>query len=356
MTKLRIHPTTIDLSVLPVYRVLPLITRLRDTEISFFEEIKSLENFQYASKNLYQPILQFILKNGISTNIIITGQFLDWSRKRQPKNLTLLKKVLHNNQAHLILDAYHGNSLTALYNSDWWIESLRQTQQLVQTHLGINPNSVHLPQLYRSLDIERLVWELGLDVFIIRQKGRKSASLEHTLSELRTIDRQVPPWIVPEKDHVCQIRFIPDTTYFDVNESQFEPDIHLAAKTLSMAIGFADSQFVLKNQSGKLKEGRKFRIGEKPNITMYNPLQKAVIRLWEYCSFTLMSHYNYNPGEPSRKLFEAFSMLQNTDYLNYLEKSNYFNGKQLNFSSPYEAFVNMQSTIKQIEVILKNQL
>ena len=88
---------------------------------------------------------------------------------------------------------------------------------------------------------------------------------------------------------------------------------------------------------------------------MYNHIQRATIRLWKHGSMVLASTHSIDL-ELHGHLHSALAKLQNTSFLNYLEKKYYVGQKIDNFSSPYEAFVNMQSAIKEIEILIRNKV
>lgn len=350
------HPVTLQFSVLPYYEINPFLSVLKDPDRSIFDQKKSAKNFKRMLRELYQPLLEFMDQMEVGANTIISGDFITQVAEQNPKVLKLMRKLADKGLLIPIANAYYSNSLTSLYNSQWWAESIHRSQLTIEKHLGSSVRCVYVPQLFRGLELERVAWQpTGITHFLSRQKDSKSSKLKIALSELRRFNGSVVPWIEADKDETCHFIFVPDNQFFEVNQMTFEKDWQQASQALSMAIGLAYAKFHLKKPKAVQKPGTT-RISERYSLVLYNSLERAVIRMWEYGSMLIATEHGSNPDKQSEILFQQFAALQNTEFLAYLRKSLYQNGTVDNFNSPHEAFVNMQTAIKQLEISLKNRI
>jgi Glycosyl hydrolase family 57 len=354
---MKIRPVTLYFSQLSWYHLNPLLEVARDPHAPMLDIPKSGVLFKQMCQEVYIPVLDSLQNNGVEANIVLTGEFLATANLVCPELIEKLKQLIENDEVSLVADAYYGNSLTSLYNSAWWASSVKRTVDATGQILSVSPAAVYIPQLYRGLELERITQNSGISEFFCRVKGTKPLELEIKLSSLRRFGGRKPGWIDVDMDLKCSFHFIADDQFFSINEAYFEKDLDKSGKTISLEIPYTHAKLELKPKKTKTERPQKpSRLSEKYSLTLYSPLQRAVIRLWEYGAMLVWTEFNQNPGRVSNQLLDTVAALQNSEFLYYLSKKSYRAGQELNFSSPYEAFVNMQAAIKQVEILLKNKI
>jgi hypothetical protein len=356
MIDFSLYPITLQLSNLKKFEVKSLINVLPSPNQRFFDEEATLEFFLDNCKSVYEPILDFVEANELFINLVITGDFVDLLDQYRPDLLARLNVLLSKNQIILIADSFYGESLSSMYNFQWWQESIQLTiDKIKEKFADYQTQIVFLPQLYRRLPLEQIVWDLGITRFLLRQKGNKGVRFETTLSDLRRFDNHSVEWINDQNDRTLTMYYYPDTYFFQANYNLFYMDKLQAAKAFSMAFGFKAVTYDPK-KSKLFKSKPLPRISEHYSIAYYDNLQKAVIRLWGYGSAQIMSEYGHQNLPFIKDLFNQFAILQNKDFLFYLNPKIYSHKASLNFTSPYEAFAFMQASISQIDILLRNKI
>lgn len=352
----KMHAATIMLNELPVYEAVSFLDILAKPSSSFFDKPKSNLLFKKLAKEVYYPTLNLLLTQNIGTNIIISGYFLQQAAEHYPKLLLVLRKLLAKDLVYIVANAYFGEDLSMVYNTNWWSHSLQKTCDKVKELLNYEVEGIFLSQMYRNLELERFVHKKRITKFILRQKGKKYSSFYMNLSELRRFNGQTVSWINNENDVKCHFNFIPDTDFFNINGNIFQPNLEQAAKTFAFAVAFTASEFKIRKNTKKIRSFTSLpRINEKPSLTLLSSLEKATLRLWDYGLTRLLNLYNDSLKDEWPILLQNFVRLQNTDFFAYLNKSNYLLKDVENFSSPYEAFVSMQAKVKQVEMLLQKK-
>lgn len=350
----RLYPVTINFSVLNWYEVRPLLKVVKDPSSKFFNEEKSIEMFKKSAREVFLPLLEFIDQHKINATVILPAEFVEKAFAYNKNLFDLLKKLVLEDQIKIVATAYYSNSLTALYHSHWWAESVIKSVEKLEELLECKILVVYLPQLFRNLEIERLSHKF--DTFLIRTKEGGFSHFNLQNSELRKFKGQTISWINEENNVNCHYYLVPNNLFFDINSVFLDKLVDLSLKAMAMKIGLASAKNYIGNSQSAKTLSQIPRIQEKYSLVLYNPLERAIIRLWEYASILISSQYSNKPDSFSENLFYQFAKLQNADFLVYLRKSIYLKGNIENFTSPYEAFINMQTTVKQIEILLKNRL
>jgi hypothetical protein len=406
--EIKFLPVAVYLSDLKYYSVNSILEVLKNPLRNFFDEEKTVEYFNRFSEELYLPILEFLLEYQIQANIILTGSFLNQAKILYPKIIQVLKRLHQSGNIQLVVDNYYGAGLTCFYNPLVWAEGVLKSCQMVKEVFEVNPNSVYLPQLYRNLELERLT-EHGLTNFLLRNFESKAHHFEMWLSDLRRYEGYSVAWIKPKNDVKCTFSIISENLFFETNWNIFQPNLKEASKAFSMAAGLASIDFQINLKKGKGKPLPSIpRINERYSVAKFNNLQQSVIRLWEYASILVGSQMQGNFGfgvgfkglengtakifekvvenklpilgkldggelnqgqkiedngykvKFSKNTLEDFFALQSTEFLIYLNSSPYYNlqgvKNSLNFTSPHEAFVCMQTAVKQIEILIRNRV
>ena len=355
----QLKPITLKLSTHKVYEVASLIERITDTDTPFVNIRKTNENFQEMAEVIYAPLFEFIKLHRLEVNFIFTGDYVEKLAKYSPKTLHILQTLVREGLATLVLDAYHGNSLSALYNMSWWARSIKRTQTSLQETLGFEAEFVYLPQLFRQLELERVTGELGVQKFLLQSKGKKVDFYQTKLSELRRFDGQNAKWLEGDADVECEFYFVPDRFFMLPNKLYFEKEKSAAVQAFCMNTGLQYNRFFLRPRA-TMKPDSTPRISEKFSLGLYSQLQRSVIRLWDYASFIIASEEHVENQEYTRikTISRNFAALQDPFFLEYLEPKFYHVShlELTNFTSPYEAYVSMQACVKHLEILLQNKI
>jgi len=345
--------TTISLSVLPVFVKHNFLSVLENPTDSFVLEAETLKKFKQLAVDLYIPTLQFLLDNHINANLVITGYFLQSSQANAPQIIKIIKELIELKLVKIVANSFAGESLSVLYNSSWWFESVIKTVEISKEILGIDLKTVYLEQIYRNLELENLIGKTSIQTFILRQSSKKHLSFHLKLSDFRRFNKEEVFWINEENNKDCKFYFVPNDYFFDLNGNVFQPDLPQAMRTCRMAIGYHANEYTIKKQTNRARQSHQIpRISDRPTLSGFNVLEKAVMRFWEYGSVLTASSYKHNCNEMTKELFWQFSFLQSRDFCYFLNKKLYMTGDISNFSSPFEALVNFQGIIKSTEILL----
>jgi hypothetical protein len=355
MSFVNINPITIYASQPFVYSLNSLINRIVEKDKQFFDLEKSQQLINSFIDTVLFPTLEFIDKNEIKANIILTGKLVQQIGQNKKVKAKIVS-MYQSGSIKLVVDCYYGESLVSFFNSSLWVSSLKDTINIMKKVLNIQPDIIFIPQLFRTLELEKVTGEIGITHFLTRKKGLKPDTFKLHLSDLRRFDGGGATWIRGEKDVICDFYNISDNLFYDLNLVLLEKEIDEFTKALNMQMGLNHSQFLLKPSSKRDdKKPSSIRIEEKCSFYLYNHVQRAVIRIWQHGNMVLASSDNIDPLLKN-ELGMAMAKLQSTSFLNLLEKKYYVGQKIDNFSSPYEAFVNMQSAIKEIEILIRNKV
>lgn len=349
--------TTISLSVLPVFTKQNFLSVLENPTSNFIIKDETCKKFKQFSLELYIPTLQFLLDNHINANLVITGYFLEMSQKHSPKIIEIIKTLVELKLVKIVANSFAGESLSVLYNSSWWFESIKKTIKSCKEILQIDLKVVYLEQIYKNLELENLVGQTSVQTFILRQASKKHLSFHLKLSDFRRFNKEEVFWINEQNNKDCKFYFVPNDYFFDLNGNLFQPDLPQAMRTCRMAIGYHANEYTIKKQTNRARQSHQIpRINDKPTLSAFNVLEKGIMRFWEYGSVLIASSHKLNPSEITEELFWQFSLLQTRDFCYFLNKKLYFNGNVNNFSSPFEALINFQGIIKSTKILLGKNL
>lgn len=357
MANYPLFATTISLSVLPVFVKRNFLLVLENPNSNFVIRDETVKKFKQFALELYIPTLQFLLDNHINANLVITGHFLEMSQKYCSKIIEIIKELVDLKLIKIVANSFAGESLSVLYNSSWWFESIKKTVKSCKEILGIELKVAYLEQIYKNLELENLIGQTSIQTFLLRQISKKHLSFHLKLSEFRRFNKEEVFWIDEQNNKDCKFYFVPGDYFFDLNGNLFQPDLAQAMRTCRMAIGYHAGEYTIKKQTNRARQSHQIpRINDKPILSGFNVLEKGIMRFWEYGSVLTASSYKHNPNETTEKLFWEFSLLQTRDFCYFLNKKLYLTGNVNNFSSPFEALVNFQGIIKSTEILLGKNL
>jgi hypothetical protein len=344
-------------SKLDRYKIEPLLDILNNPGNDFVDVELSKKIFKQDLEEKFEPIIDFLIQQKVEANLIITGNFIQSASELRPSIIKKIKKLSDSKQITIVANAFYGNSVTSLYNSAWWASSVLNSIKTIQYHLGTSPEMVFIPQLFRELELERITEATEIKSFLCRQKGDRQIEFSLQLSELRRFEGRKASWINSNIDQECNFYFEPDNQFFDINKlSLGKKSLDLIIKSLNMKLGLASTTAILRPKITRLNSTNKVRLNDGYSLALFTPMARAIIRLWAYGSTVILSEHSQNPSPFSQELFYNFAALQNDDFLFYLKPENYTGKEKINFTSPFEAFVNMQSAIKKSEIILRHKI
>ncbi len=358
----RINPVTIRCTLHKSYHLASIIDRISDKDTPFLDDSRIQKTYQQLVQDVYFPLFSFINLFDLKVNLIVSGEFLDYTATNNPRLLALLSELVSKESIILVADAYHGDSLTSIYNSSLWARRLMKTNLSFNKHFEKKAEMIFMPQLYRNLEMEKISSTMENCRFLLRNRGNKIRVNQIKLSQLRKFNGNTVNWINEENDKELQFFYVPDNMFREVNDLIFEKDKLTATRAFGMDIGLKYSKFLLKRtrRAGNEIEDS-MRINEKPSFYLYNQLQRSVLRMWEYAAFLISTELNNSSGDSPdfvKGIAKKFAGFQDPFYLKYLDTKLYLNNDKLvqEFSSPYEAYVNMQACVKNIEILLKNRV
>jgi Glycosyl hydrolase family 57 len=356
-TDSKIKGISLYFSKLDYYKIEPLIDILSHPDSQFIDVEASKLLFKKDLKEKFEPIIDFLIQQKVEANLIITGNFVQSAAELMPSLLKKIRQLIDLNQITLVANAFYGNSLTSLYNIDWWTTTVSNSIKTINYHLQTVPELIFIPQLYRNLELERVIHKTNITSFLCRHKSDRQLEFNIKLSDLRRFEGKKPSWIKLDNDVLCNFYFEPDNQFFDVNQlSLGKASIPLIIKSLNMKVGLASTKAILRPKITRLNTNSRIRINDNYSTALFKPLERAIIRLWGYGSNVILTEHSLKPTPYSQELFYNFAALQNTDYLLHLRPENYSSNKVGNFVSPYEAFVNMQSAVKKAEIVLRKMI
>lgn len=353
MNNNQLYPVTLNFSTLKGYVLHSIVDVAKKPNLPLFDTRLENEFFIKVANEVYLPLLTILDSTDTNATIIITGHFLELCEKHSPKLLKKLKQLVRTKRLHIVANAYYGNSLMSLYHSDWWATSLTKTANLVESLLNTKIHGIHINQLFRTLELER-VTHLSTK-FLIRHNILKYNYFDLPLSDLRKFNNRTVSWINEENDCNCRFFYVPNNLYFDTDDLFFSPNLAAAAKSMALKAGSAGSRLSIRRRTpwAPLPFKQNPRLNEKYSLSLYTPQEKAIIRMWEYGAYVISTVYHNQNDKKTTKLFDTFGKLQDAEYLRFLKKNTYDVPDMVIFSSPFEAFVHMQTMIKHLEISLR---
>ncbi len=349
---------TIYLNNLPWYNPRSILSHLEDPNLSLLDLQKSAECFIDWSAKIYRPLLTFILQNRVLCNLVITGNFLRSSLQLASENLHLLKELIHSQLVDIAVATFYGDDLSCFYHMESWSKNIIRSVQTLREVLQVEPKYIFVSQIFRALEIERVIYPLGINSFLVRQKGSRLLPFTLKMSELRRFNGSPVSWINAQNDVVCNFTIIPDNLFFEPNSLLFVDQLDEQLKKLAMEIGLSATVSQLKHTETKSKKPSaktSLRINEYYSLALYSDLERAVLRLWQHMLVLILSTLHSQPNNQTvLDLYDLYVRLQNKDFLFYLQKANYEFKVEKNFISPYEAFATMQTAFLKLQIWLEN--
>lgn len=321
----------------------------------FFNAKKTEQKFVEFAQTIYLPFLKFTLDQEIKTFLIVTGRFLEMAIRHEPKIIEVIKSLQVKNIIELTVNEYQGSSQSVIYNSEWWSLGVQKTFDLIVKEMQITPTHTFLPQLFRGLELEKIISRTGQHKFLLPRPSKKYFQFDSLLSDFRRFNGKHVNWIEPEEDVKCSFEFIYQGFLFHINGNILQREQSQAIKAFSMAVGFYSSEFEIRKSSSKLREQREFvRFNEKPNRSIFSNLEKSVIRLLDYGLNLIESYPNIFYENPdNHEVLRDFETVHQAEFLFFLDKGMYLEKRNLFFNSPYEAFITVQTIITKLELTVQ---
>lgn len=358
ITNSDIQPITIQISNLLAYKLSSLIHRIVQKDIDFIDKENTAELTRQYLKYIITPLLQTIDDHEISANIVISGSAVR-ALSSSVLILNLLKKLIFEGRLKIVVDAFDGESLMCIYNCSQWVASIENTVKTIEDTFGMSPDMVFLPQVFRQLELEKIIEITGITKFLARKRGIKPDKYTVLLSHFRRFDGKDISWIEPDRDVTCDFYWVPNNLYFEAGEIMLHQNHDQKLYTFIQAILNQYENSKIKGYPLKipLLPASNLRISEKNSLILYTHLQRGIIRLWGYGEMVLAtSSENKEDKREYNKMRQSFRQIQNVFFLKFLDPANYVDGKVHDFTSPYEAFVYMQAAIKEAEIFLRNKI
>lgn len=347
------YPVLISLSLMFSYTSKSLVDVLKNPKLPFVNKLQSEAVWEREFKQIYVPLFQFLYKQNIKVSVIITGHFVDVAAKQYPEFLDILKKMLEKGLLNLIPDAYWGSSHLSMYYFDWWKDEIAGTIDRIQNHLHFSPKSVYLPIIYRQLPLEKLLTSLNIENFVSVVNERKGGTMTTSLKAFRRFRGGRVTWIREIEQSEIHIHWYTYSHYFDLMNVKNHTDIDLMTKSTSLEIALTYTKAQITQT--RSKKSPTIRMQEERNWSRYNNLEKAVFRLWEYATYMVGKEHAEVDTIDDDPLMRNLFYSMNRDFFYYLGYDNYNKKQHLSFTSPYEAFIHVQNTNIQLEILLKER-
>jgi len=323
--------------------------------LGLYDKIQSDNKFKEYATKIYIPTLKFFLNQEISTYLVVSGRFLKMARLYKPEIIKLIKKLLNQNLIELVADSYNGESFSSLYLGDWWVNGLVKTCSEIENIFRIKPKKAHIIQLFRSLELEKVVEATGITDFLLPQKGKKYLDLSYKLADFRKFNGDKVSWLKGDRNYECNFKFIPESSFFQANGNIFQQNLALATKTFALAVGFESNEYQIRLANKKIRVVRnQLRFAEKPSYSNFTDMEKALLRLWKYGLTKINNHQMVFSDEMGTKeVIKDFIAIHSREFLFYFSKNLYLEKKVTPFSSPYEALATVQAVIAKLELFLE---
>lgn len=347
------YPVLISLSLIFSYTSKSLVDILKNPQLPFVDKKTSDTVWDREFTQIYIPLFQFLYKENIKVSVLITGHFLDVAAKKYPEFIEIIQKMLQKDLIYIIPDAYWGSSHLSMYYFDWWKDEIAGTIERVKTHLKFSPNSVYLPIIYRQLPLEKLLTGLGIKNFVTIVNERKSGTMNMTLKSFRRFRGGRVTWIREVEHQDIGVHWYAYSHYFDLMEVKNHKDIDLMAKSTALEIALSATKAQI--SQSKANKSTTLRIQEERNWSKYSNLEKAVFRLWEYATYMLGKEHAEVATVDDDPLMRNLFYSMNRDFFYYLNYNNYNKKQIIPLTSPYEAFIHIQNTNIQLEILLKER-
>lgn len=355
---MKLFPITIRLSDMKNVQKRPLL-KVLDEPMAFEADV-SYNNklFTDISSNVFRKLFEFLEVENIRTNIIISGDILENMNIQDTDTLQILQRLVDSKQVIIIADSFYSESCASMYYQMWWRESVIKSINSIKNILKLACKCIYIPQLFRGLELELLVEEIGVVEFLIPSEGKLIKNYRHfsqKLSDFRKYDGHSLSWIKEKSDSLCTFHFIPQKHFININDLLIGYKSNDIVKLITMGIGhiaFKESSYSIKSTRSSTYMAR---IPEVYSLAHFTQIQRAIMRLWAYASKITLSELHSHDTEFLRKIHYFVGRMQNSDYLLYCLKDIY-KREGLNFSSPYEFFANTQASIENVRILLKNKL
>jgi hypothetical protein len=347
------YPVMISLSLIFSYTSKSLVDILQNPKLPFVDKKTSDTVWEKEFKHIYIPLFQFLYNQNIKVSIIITGHFLDVVARQYPEFLDILNQMLQKNLLYIIPDAYWGSSHLSMYYFDWWKDEISGTIDRLETYLAYNPTAVYIPLLYRQLPLEKLLTGFKIENFVSVVNERKGGTISMPLKSFRRFRGGRVTWIREVEQKDVHIHWYTCSHYFDLMNVKTHKDMVLMTKSIGLEIALtATKAQIIKNKSTKQLS---IRIQEERNWSRYSNLEKSIFRLWEYSTYMLGKEHAEVDTVDDDPLMRNLFYSMNRDFFYYLNYNNYNKKQTLQFTSPYEAFIHIQNTNIQLEILLKER-
>jgi hypothetical protein len=347
------YPVMISLSLIFSYTSKSLVDILQNPKLPFVNKQQSESVWKREFEQIYIPLFKFLYTQNIKVSVIVTGHFLDVANTKYPEFMDILKQMLKKDLMYVIPDAYWGSSHLSMYYFDWWKDEIAGTIDRIKTYLNFSPNSAYIPIIYRQLPLEKLLTGLGIKDFITTVNDRKGGSLTMSLKSFRRFRGGRVTWIREVEQKDVHIHWYACSHYFDLMNIKTYKDIDLMTKSIGLEIALTATKAQIINN--KSKKQSSIRIQEERNWSRYSNLEKGIFRLWEYATFMLGKEHAEVDTIDDDPLMRNLFYSMNRDFFYYVNYHHYNKKHLLQFSSPYEAFIHIQNTNIQLEILLKER-
>lgn len=347
------YPVVISLSLVFTYTSKSLVDILKNPKLPFVDKKQSEAIWEKEFNTLYIPLFEFLYEQNIKISVIITGHFLDVAGRKYPQFLEILHKMIKKDLVYIIPDAYWGSSHLSMYYFDWWKDEIAGTIERIQEYLHLKPTAVYLPLIYRQLPLEKLVTHFGMIDFVSIVDERKGGIMTMPLKAFRRFRGGRVTWIKEVEKTDIHIQWYTYNNYFDLMNVKNHQTIELMAKSIGLEIALASTKAQI--TQSKTKKTISIRIQEERNWSRHSNLEKGVFRLWEYATYMLGKEHAEIDTIDDDPLMRNLFYSMNRDFFYYLGYDHYTKKQHLSFTSPYEAFIHIQNTIIQLEILLNQR-
>jgi hypothetical protein len=347
------YPVNISLSLIFSYPSKPLIDILQNPRTPFVDKALSESQWNIEFEDIYIPLFEFLLQQQIKVSVTVTGHFLDIASKKHPKMIEIMNKMITKNLLYIIPDAYWGSSYLSMYYFDWWQDEIAGTIERIQEYLDIQVNSVFIPLIYRQLPLEKLITKYHIHQFISSISETRGGQSSMKLKAFRRFHGGKVTWIKDIENEDIQISWYSNRYSFDLMNIKSHKDMQIMTKSVALEIALIATKAQITTVQSK--KSPTIRIQEERNWSRYPNLDKAIFRLWEYSTYMLGKEHAEIDTIDDDPLMRNLFYSMNKDFLYYLGYEHYSKKYIMPFTSPYEAFIHIQNTIIQLEILLKER-
>lgn len=343
------HPVLVFLNLAPIYPQKPLLSVIDNPTLPFISKKESVDQWQRELHSVYLPLLQFFIEQNIHINIVITGHFLDMSAQYCPDIIKLLSQGVKKRILCITTDAYWGNSHLSMYYFDWWIDEILGTQERLAYYL-ISSDSIFIPMIYRQLPLEKLKDKTGITKYVSLSSEPRGNLVTALLREFRKFQGKKVAWLQNDKSEISLLWY-GYLQYFDLFDSKIHINTTQMIKTKQLEIGLRSTEMITGKK--RSRSHKKVRIPEERGWSTSSHLEQATFRLWQYATYMIGKEHAEIDTIDDDPLMRNLYYSMNRDILSYLKSEYYKKVHILQFSSPYEAFIHIQNSVVQLEILLK---